>query len=91
MSESSGNGNGNGNGRNGEMVRWIAGILLAWLVSYYASDRDTASRVTGIDTREQSRFEETQRSLARIEVSLRQYEVEIRRMVREEIREGTER
>jgi translation initiation factor 2B subunit (eIF-2B alpha/beta/delta family) len=69
------------NGKTGEFLRYLLGLALAAIVSYYtAMDalKDavsaTNSRVSVIESREQQHFEEVQRSLSRIERAIERIE-----------------
>lgn len=62
------------NGRTGELVRYLIGLGLAAVVAYFTaigqlreSQTETNGKLSVIDQREQSHFEEVQRSLIRIE------------------------
>ncbi len=69
------------NGRTGEMVRWVAGLVLAGLIAYLTAQTQIEHRMTttdgnvaGIKTLEQAHFEEVQRSLVRIERAIERIE-----------------
>lgn len=62
------------NGRTGELLRYLIGLALAGIVAYYTAQIQTEHRLTQADgdlaavkTLEQAHFDETQRSLVRIE------------------------
>jgi hypothetical protein len=57
------------NGRTGEWLRWLGGLALAALVSYYTAQGALNEKLAVIDTREQTRWEEVQRRLGAIEAS----------------------
>lgn len=74
----------------GELLRWAAGMALAAIVSYYTAINTLNVRVTTIDTREQTRFEEMQRTLSRIEATLLRQEDQYQRIL-DDWRNGVDR
>lgn len=64
--------NGPLNGKTGEFIRWVIGLGLAALVSYYTAIGSIRERVGNIDTREQGHFDEVQRTLQRMDANQEQ-------------------
>lgn len=60
------------NGRTGEFLRWVIGLVLAGLVAYFTAIGSIRERVGNIDTREQSHFDEVQRTLIRMDMNQEQ-------------------
>lgn len=57
-------------GGSSVVLMWIVGLAIAGGVSYFTSKSTIESRVTQVETKEATHFEEVQRSLDRIERSL---------------------
>lgn len=62
------------NGKTGEVIRWAIGVLIVLFGGYFAAQSaidhkqaDTDRSLAEVRVREQTHFEETQRSLIRIE------------------------
>lgn len=62
------------NGKTGELVRYALGLGLAAVVAYFTAIGALQERVSKVETLEQSHFEETQRSLLRIERTMERLE-----------------
>jgi len=81
------------NGHTGEVARWIIGLVMLALVTYYNRDREAGERVVMIDVREQIRFEENQRSFSRIERAVEEQGEKLEALISSESRrirpEGT--
>jgi hypothetical protein len=44
-------GNGNGNGKTADTIRWVVGLILVALVSYYTSKSTTEARLSVAETK----------------------------------------
>jgi hypothetical protein len=71
------------NGKTGEMVRYLLGVVVAVLASYYAAQNAINERLAVVETREQTRFEQNQQTLQRIERSVERIESDTRRTLDE--------
>lgn len=67
----------------GEFLRYLIGLAIAGIVSYFTAVSAINERLAVVDTREQTRFEENQRTLARIERSVERMESDYRRTINE--------
>lgn len=74
------------NGKTGEWVRWLLVLAFAAISAHFTADR----KIAVVDTREEARFAETQRSLARIESAMQRVEGQYQRVL-EEWRDGVDR
>lgn len=57
------------NGRTGEWIRWLGGMVVAGIVAYFTAMGAMQKQIAIIDTREQTRWEEVQRTLQRMEAN----------------------
>lgn len=57
------------NGRTGEWIRWLGGMVVAGIVAYLTAMGAMQKQIAIIDTREQTRWEEVQRTLTRMEAN----------------------
>lgn len=58
------------NGWTGEALRWVAGLILAGVVSYYTAIGSIKARIGVIEERENNHYSEVMRKLDRIERKL---------------------
>jgi hypothetical protein len=57
----------------GELLRWIFSILLAGVVSYLTTISTLSIQIARLETRQQSQFEEIQRTLTEIKIDIREF------------------
>ena len=55
------------NGKTGEFLRWLLGFVVAALVAYFTAQNAADQRITTVDVREQTRWDETARRLKVVE------------------------
>lgn len=58
------------NGKTGELMRWVIGLAVAVLVSYFTAQNATNERLTTVETTERLHYEANQRDLHDIKASL---------------------
>jgi predicted aminopeptidase len=78
------------NGKTGEMLRWVIGLAVAVLVSYFTAQNATNERLTKVETQGTERWDYIQSSLGRIERKQDEDRAEFRRIL-EEWRNGLDR
>lgn len=62
--------NGNGNGKSNAILRWLAGLVLAAIVSYFTAISAITERIAVVEERENNHYMELLRRLDRIELKL---------------------
>lgn len=58
------------NGKTGEMLRWILGLALAAIVSYFTALGALQSKVAVVEEREQNHYNEVRRLLETMDIKL---------------------
>lgn len=60
------------NGKTGEVLRWFFGMFVAAIVAYYSAQLTIENRVTAVETKQDSNFQELLRAVNRIESDVRE-------------------
>ena len=78
------------NGKTGEVMRWVIGLVVAGLVSYFTAQGAMQQRLSVVETTERLHYEATQRDLQDIKSLLYRQEDRWQRVL-EDWRNGVDR
>jgi hypothetical protein len=71
------------NGKTGELMRWVIGLCVAVIVSYFTAQNATNERLTKVETQGAERWEYLKQTLSRIESKQDEDRADFRRTLRE--------